>query len=91
MQNNHGDVTLNNGSEKLSLMYTIHAISHLSKDELELLKALQKDKSLLDHLKEDGNDVFPKIRKILRSFDLNSIEDVIHAVEDFNLFEIYNL
>lgn len=90
MKNRYDDVSLDYKTERLSLMYTLHAISHLSRDEIELLKALREDISLLDRFKEEGVEIFPKIRKILSKFNLNSIQEVIDIVENYNLFELYN-
>ncbi|NLM11427.1 MAG: hypothetical protein GX213_11755 [Clostridiaceae bacterium] len=88
MKNKHGDVALENKVERLSLMFTIHAISHLSKDEIELLKTLRQDISLLERYKEDEAEVFPKIKKILSKFNLSSIQEVIDIVDNYNLFEL---
>jgi hypothetical protein len=77
-------------AERLSLIYTLHAISHLSKDEIELLKTLRRDLSLLDKVTENNGEVFPKIQKILSHFNLNSIQEVIETVESYNLFELCN-
>jgi len=83
------DVSLEYKNERLSLMYTLHAISHLSKDEMELLKALRQDISLLDKLQEETG-VVPKIGSIVTKFNLNTIQEVIDIVENYNLFELYN-
>ena len=90
MKNRYEDVSLDYKAERLSLMYTLHAISQLSKDEIELLKALRRDITLLDKCNEESGEIFPKIRKILSQFNLSSIEEVIDAVENYNLFELYN-
>lgn len=85
-----GDISFEYKAERLSLMYTLHAISHLSREEMELLKALRQDISLLDKFKENGTEVVPKIGSILTKFNLNSIQEVIDIVENYKLFELYN-
>ncbi|HEY8422683.1 MAG TPA: hypothetical protein VIL05_13240 [Thermoclostridium sp.] len=85
-----GDISFEYKAERLSLMYTLHAISHLSREEMELLKALRHDISLLDKFKENGTEVVPKIGSILTKFNLNSIQEVIDIVENYKLFELYN-
>ena len=70
-----GDISFEYKAERLSLMYTLHAISHLSREEMELLKALRHDISLLDKFKENGTEVVPKIGSILTKFNLNSIQE----------------
>jgi len=71
-----------------SLMYTINAISHLSRDEFELLKALRNSDELNDSSKIIES--LPKVQKIIRDFNVKSIRDVIEILENFNLFEIYH-
>lgn len=90
MKSKHGDFTLNYEGDRLSLMCTLHAISLLSKDELELLRALRQDNSLLERLKEDEVEIFSKVKKILSNFNLSSIQEVIDTVDNYNLFELYS-
>ncbi len=72
----------------LSLMYTLHALSRLSKVEFELLKKLRKtresDFSVND---EDAGGILPGI---LEGFNLKSIQEVIAVVDHFRLFELYD-
>ena len=90
MKNRYSDFAFDNKAERLSLMYTIHAISNLSKDEIELLKALRQDISLLERYQDDKVGIFPKINRILAKFNLSSIQEVIDIVDNYNLFELYN-
>ena len=82
MDNKHGNGTLDNNGAGLSLIYTLHAVSHLSKDEFELLKLLRNDSSILDNFNDEGHEKFSKIKKILKSFNLSSIQDVIEIIEN---------
>lgn len=75
--------------KRASLMYTIHAISHLSKDEFELLKTLRYSNDLSDSTERDKIETLPEVQKIVKDFNVKSIRDVIEILEKFNLFEIY--
>lgn len=72
-----------------SLMFTINAISHLSRDEFELLKKLRSKKELNNSSIRKEFESLPEVQKILNDFNVKSIRDVIEIVEKFKLFEIY--
>lgn len=75
---------------RLSLMYTLNAMSRLNKEEFELLKKLKHESGLKKSVKENELHVHPKIKKILDDFNVDSIEEVIQIVENFKLFELYD-
>jgi len=77
-------------NNRLSLMYTLNAVSHLNKEEFELLKKLKHEDSLKKSVNEGELHVHPNIRKILNDFNADSIEEVIQIVENFRLFELYD-
>lgn len=77
-------------NNRLSLMYTLNAVSHLNKEEFELLKKLKHESSLKESIQESELHVRPKIQKILDDFNADSIEEVIQIVENFRLFELYD-
>jgi len=71
-------------------MYTINAISHLSKDEFSMLKTLRFSDALKNSKEKDRIESLPEIQKIVKNFNVQSIQDVIEILEKFNLFEIYH-
>jgi hypothetical protein len=74
-----------------SLMYTINAISHLSRDEFELLKKLRSNSDDLKNIfKRNEIESLPEVQKIIKDFNVKSIRDVIEIMENFKLFEIYH-
>lgn len=75
---------------RASLMYTINAISHLSKDEFELLKTLRYSDDLYNSAEKRKIESLPKVQKIMKDFNVKSIRDVIEILENFKLFEIYH-
>lgn len=79
---------------RASLMYTLNAISHLSRDEFALLKKLRSISELNNEQKnllgEDGTEALPKIQKIIKDFNVCSIKDVIEVLESFKIFDIYH-
>lgn len=77
-------------SDRLSLMYTLHAVSHLSRDEFELLKKLRRSANLKEPLNNGETEMLPKVQKILDDFNAKSIQEVIEIVENFKLFELYD-
>ncbi len=77
-------------NNSFSLIYTLNAISHLNKEEFELLKKLRRDKATYQRLKENETNMPPMIQKILDDFHVESIEEVIQMVEDFKIFELYD-
>jgi len=78
------------GNNRLSLMYTLNAVSHLNKEEFELLKKLKHESSFIKSIKESELHLHSKIQKILNNFNVDSIEEVIQIVENFRLFELYD-
>lgn len=90
MNNKHGDGALEDNGAGLSLIYTLHVVSHLSRDEFELLKLLRNDRSMLENYKGEETEKVSTIKKILKSFNLSSIQEVIDIVENYKLFELYN-
>ncbi|HEY8501015.1 MAG TPA: hypothetical protein VIL89_10375 [Clostridia bacterium] len=77
-------------NNRLSLMHTLNAVSHLNKEEFELLKKLKHESSFKKSFIESELHVHPKIQKILDDFNADSIEEVIQVVENFRLFELYD-
>lgn len=74
-------------SNDISLIYTLHAISRMSKDEIELLKKLRKSREPDSPLEEDEKGI---IQRILESFNAKTIQEVLTAVDHFRLFELYD-
>ncbi len=71
-----------------SLMIILHAISRMSKDELDLLKKMRKNRENGICLNENENRILPHI---LEGFNAKTIQEVITTVEQFRLFDLYDL
>lgn len=81
------NAAVKNDSNGPSLMYTLHAISRMSKDEIDLLKKLRKSREPEAPLNEDENSILPHI---LEGFNVKTIQEVLAAVDHFQLFELYD-
>ncbi len=90
MGNKRRKIGVKADGSRASLMYTINAISHLSKGEFELLKKLRFSDDLNDKIKKKEIEALPEVQKILKDFNAKSIQDIIEMLEHFKLFEIYH-
>lgn len=79
---------LKDNSGSLSLLVTLHAISRMSRDEFELLKKLRETRETGICLNEDQNRI---LQHILESFNVETIQEVITVVDQFKLYELYDL
>ena len=89
MSNKRKNPVVKAEKKSMSLMYTINVLSHLSKEEFELLHQLRQCNPSRRNLKEIDAQMQAKLQKILDNFNVKTIHEVIEIVENFNLFELY--
>jgi len=78
--NSQQNTAIKEDSDRMSLMHTLHAVSHLSRDEFELLKKLRCRDGIKEPLNDGEADMLPKVRRILDNFNAQSIQEVIEIV-----------
>lgn len=91
MVSRHRDAELKADASKVSLIYTLNAVSHLSKDDFDLLKTLRRELEAKGPFTEEQVIAIPKIQKILDHFNVKTIHEVIDIMDYFKLFEYYGL
>lgn len=85
MGNEHRNAASEEDSGRISLLYTLHTVSRLSREEFMVLKKLRNNKSRTDVLNKSEIDILPGI---LDGFNAQSIQEVVDIMERLHLFEL---